>query len=86
MVNRSMGRDDLHPFILASPVLEKMRSSLPLLGLPAGLQELGFIRAAVSSFQHSGLQQFRLLVSVAGDVHGEEHRRAEIRQRSRRPP
>jgi len=24
-VNRSMGRDDLYPFVLPSPVLEKMR-------------------------------------------------------------
>jgi len=25
MVNRSMGRDDLYPFVLAGPVLNKMR-------------------------------------------------------------
>jgi len=25
MVNRSMGRDDLYPFVLPEPVLEKMR-------------------------------------------------------------
>jgi hypothetical protein len=25
MVNRSMGRDDLYPFVLPAPVLDKMR-------------------------------------------------------------
>ena len=25
MVNRSMGRDDLYPFVLPTPVLEKLR-------------------------------------------------------------